>query len=121
MERGEVLFAPAQGITLEVTSVVKEKGGALCGVVQLADMQNGIVRVNGVPLPSGKNTAAVAMLVQRLAPMAGKKACEVLRVQVGQLMKFGQVDQVDPKLPGKPVQWIDASAGFRVAATAQPK
>jgi hypothetical protein len=89
--------------------------------MHLADMQKGIVRVNGTALPPERNTAAVAMLVERLAPMAGKKACEVLRLQNGQLMKFGQVDQVDLELPGKPVQWIDASAGFRVAAIGKPK
>jgi hypothetical protein len=121
METGEVLIAPAQGITLEMTSVVKKEGGALCGVVHLADMQKGIVRVNGTALPPERNTAAVAMLVQRLAPMAGKKACEVLRLKNGQLMKFGQVDQVDLQLPGKPVQWINASARFRVAGTGQPR
>jgi hypothetical protein len=121
VETGEILIAPAQGITLEMTSSVKEEGGALCGVVELADMQKGIVRVNGTPLPPEQNAAAVAKLVERLAPMAGKKACEALRVQDGQLMKYGQVDKVDLKLPGKPVKWIDPNEGFQVAASTQPR
>jgi hypothetical protein len=78
-----------------MTSLVKEEGGALCGVVQLADMQKGIVRVNGTPLPAEQNAAAVAKLVERLGSMAGKKACEALRVQDGQLTKYGQVDKID--------------------------
>jgi hypothetical protein len=121
IETGEILIAPAQGITLEMTSLVKEENGALCGVVQLADMQKGIVRVNGTPLPAEQNAAAVAKLVERLASMAGKKACEALRVQDGQLMKYGQVDKIDLKLPGKSVKWIDPTEGFRVAASAQPR
>jgi hypothetical protein len=108
IETGEVLVAPAQGITLEMTSLVKEDGGALCGV-------------NGTPLPADQNAAAVAKLVERLASMEGKKACEALRVQDGQLMKYGQVDKIDLKLPGKPVKWIDTTEGFRVAASAQPR
>jgi hypothetical protein len=120
IETGEVLVAPAQGITLEMTSLVKEEGGALCGAVQLTDMQKGIVRVNGTPLPAERNSAIVATLLERLAPMAGKKACEVLRMQGGQLTKFGQVEQVDLNLPGKPVKWIDPTEGFRVASSTQP-
>ncbi len=53
--------------------------------------------------------------------MAGKKACEALRVQDGQLMKYGQVDKVDLKLLGKPVKWIDPGEGFQVAASAPPR
>ena len=104
-----------------MTSLVKEEGGALCGVVQLADMQKGIVRVNGTPLPAEQNAAAVAKLVERLASMAGKKACEALRLRDGQLMKYGQVDKVDLRLPGKPVKWIDPGEGFQVAASAPPR
>ncbi len=120
IEKGEVLIAPEQGITLEMTTLVKEEGGALCGAVQLTEMQKGIVRVNGTPLPAERNSAVVATLLERLTPLAGKKACEVLRMQGGQLMKFGQVEQVDLKLPGKSVKWIDPTEGFRVASSTQP-
>ena len=121
IETGEVLIAPAQGITLEMTSSVKEESGALCGAIQLTDLQKGIVRVNGTPLPAERNSAAIALLVERMASMAGKKACEVLRTQGGQLMKFGQVEQVDLKLPGKPVKWIELTEDFRVASSSQPR
>ena len=121
IETGEILVAPAQGITLEMSSLVKEEGGALCGAVQLTDMQAGIIRLNGTPLTAERNSAVLVTLLERLAPMAGKKACEALRMQGGQLMKFGQVEQVDLKLPGKPVKWIDPIEGFRVASSTQPK
>jgi len=60
IETAEVLVAPAQGITLEMTSLVKEEGGALCGAVQLTDMQKGIVRVNGTALPAERNSVVVS-------------------------------------------------------------
>ena len=120
IETGEVLIVPAQGITLEMTSLVKEEGGALCGAVQLTDMQKAIVRVKGAHLPAERHAAVLASIVERMAPLAGKKACEVLRMQDGQLMKFGQLDQVDLKLPGKPVKWVDPAEGFRVAPSTPP-
>jgi len=42
-------------------------------------------------------------------------------MEAGQLMKFGQVEQVDLKLPGKLVKWIDPTEGFRVASSTPPR
>jgi hypothetical protein len=47
--------------------------------------------------------------------MAGRKVCEGLQVEDGQLVKYGQVERVDLKLPGKPVSWISPADGYRVA------
>jgi hypothetical protein len=46
--------------------------------------------------------------------MVGKKACETISLIDGQLLKFGQVQGVDIKLPGKPVSWITLSDGYKV-------
>ena len=115
VETGEVLISPDQPITLEIASLGKVEGGAICGAVELADMQKGKLRVNGTPLPSDRNTAALNKLLERMKPMAGRKACEGLRVQNGQLVKYGQVERIDINLPGKPVRWISPSEGYRVA------
>lgn len=120
VETGELLIAPAQGMTLELSSSVKEEGGALCGAIQAADLQKGIVRVRGMPLSAERNSAVLAMLTDRMAPVIGKKACEVLIVREGQLQKVGQVDGLDLKLPGKPVKWVDPTEDYRVASSASP-
>ncbi|MBA2772318.1 MAG: hypothetical protein H0U34_09985 [Sphingomonas sp.] len=119
VETGEVLISPDQPITLEIVSVGKVEGGAICGAVELADMQKGQLRINGTLLPPDRNTAALSKLLEKMKPMAGRKACEGLQVENGQLMKYGQVERIDLNLPGKPVRWISPSEGYRVAPRTQ--
>ena len=115
VETGEVLISPGQPITLEMSSAVQVEGGAICGTMEFADMQKGKLRMNGTLLPSDRNEAVLNKLLEKLKPMAGRKACEALRVEDGQLRKFGQVERIDLKLPGKPVSWISAAEGYKVA------
>ena len=115
LETGEVLIAPDQSLTLEMSSIVKSQGGAICGAVGLADMQKGRLRMDGTLFPPDSNQAALNKLIERLKPMAGREACEVLRIEDGELKKYGQVERVDLNFPGKPVSWISAADGYRVA------
>ncbi len=71
--------------------------------------------MNGTLFPPDRNGAALSKLIERLKPMAGREACEVLRIQDGELRKYGQVERVDLNLPGKPVSWINPADGYRVA------
>lgn len=112
---GEVLFAPGQPVTLETTSLVSIENGAVCGVMQLTDLEAGKVRVNGELLPDDRNAAAVAKIVEKLKPLAGHKVCEVLRVEDGKLMKYGRMEGVDMPMPGEPVAWITSEEDYRVA------
>ena len=115
LETGEVLISPGQSLTFEMSSLVKARGGAMCGTVGLADMQKGRLRMNGTLFPPDRNEAALQKFIERLKPMAGREACEALRIQDGQLKKFGQVERVDLNLPGKPVSWISPADGYKVA------
>lgn len=115
LETGEVLISPDQSLTLEMSSMVQAKGGAICGAVSLADMQKGRLRMNGTLFPPDRNEAALNKLIERLKPMAGREACEMLRIEDGELRKYGQVERVDLKLPGKPVSWINPADGYQVA------
>lgn len=115
LSSGEVLVAPDKPFTLETTSVVHMEAGAMCGVIEMADLQKGIVRVNGVPLPPDRNALVLEKLSKALQSMAGQKICEGLRVKDGQLVKIAQAEKVDLPLPGKPVRWIGPDEGYRVA------
>ena len=114
-ETAEILISPNQPITLEMSSVVNVDGAVNCGALTLAEMQKGRIRLNGTLLPPERNEAALKALLEKLAPMADRKSCEELRIEAGQLVKFGQVDRIDLKLPGKPVRWVGRDEGFRVA------
>jgi hypothetical protein len=112
---GEVLVVPDKPITLEVASVAHFEIGAMCGVIETADLEKGIVRASGTPLPPDRNALVLEKLGKVIQPLIGQKVCEGLRVDKGQLVKVGQVERVDLPLPGKPVSWIGAEEGYRVA------
>jgi hypothetical protein len=115
LDTGEVLFSPDQPITLETSSVVHIQEGAICGTMELADLQKGKVRVNGALIPNDRNEAVLNKLIERLKPLMGRQVCEALRIEAGQLVKYGQVERFDAKLPGKPVSWITPADGYKVA------
>jgi hypothetical protein len=48
--------------------------------------------------------------------MAGRRVCDDLRIENGQLMTYGQFEAVDAKLPGEPVRWIGKDEGYKVGA-----
>lgn len=114
-DTGETLIAPDKPITLETTSVVHMEAGAMCGVMEMADLQKAIVRANGVPLPPDRNAMVIEKLSKVFEPLMGQKVCEGLRESDGQLIKIGQVERVDLPLPGKPARWITPDEGYRVA------
>lgn len=115
LETSEVLFAPTQAISLEVKARITLKNGAICGAMLQSDLDHGIVRIGGNPIPDDKNKAVLAKLDEKFAMLFGRQTCEMLRIENGQLLKFGQMEGVDIPLPPKPVRWIAASDGFKVA------
>ena len=114
-ETAELLISPNPPITLEMSSTVEIRGSVNCGKLTLAQMQKGRLRINGTLLPPDQNEAALSKIIEMMASMADKRACDELRIEAGQLVKIGQVDEVEIKLPGKPVKWISVDDGFRVA------
>lgn len=111
---GEMMISEAPLITVTTTATVRIESGALCGTILAADLLNGRVRLNGSDLPPDRNAAVLAKLAEKFTPMIGKKACETVSLIDGDLLKFGQVQGVDIKLPGKPVKWIVAADGYKV-------
>ena len=101
-ETTELLIAPTQRVTLEMSATAS------------IDLEAGIVRINGERLPKDRHAAALGRLVEALKPMVGRRTCDALQIVDGQLLKFGQVDGVEIKLPGKPVAWIAKDAGYTV-------
>lgn len=115
VETAEVLLSPDQPLTLQTSLVVQIKQATICGVMEEADLQKGIVRINGTPLPADRNTLVLEKLMEKLKPLAGREICEGLRFENGRLMKYGQAERIDINLPGKPVSWITAADGYKVA------
>jgi hypothetical protein len=115
VQTAELVLSIDPPITLEMTASGDVVGGATCGTIELSDMQQGKLRINGSLLAPVQNEEAIGKIVEKLAPMAGRRTCEALRMEADQLMKYGQVDGIDVNLPGKPVRWISSDEGYRVA------
>ena len=114
-ENAEILINESPPIIFATKTLVRLEDGAICGTVEEATISNGKVRYNGVLLPADRNAAVVARLAENFATMFGKKTCDRISLVDGKLLKFGQVERVDIKLPGKPVQWISPGDGYKVA------
>lgn len=114
---GEVLLSADQGLTMEVTSIVSLENGALCGALDLADLRKARLRANGKQLPPEQRAAMIGQMAEQMAPLAGRKVCETLRIEDGQLVKQGEMEGVDVALPSKPVIWITPGSGYKVAAS----
>jgi hypothetical protein len=115
-ETSELLLPAPQPLTLELSAPVEVKGSVICGTMTETDLQKGRVRINGSLLPPDQNAAAMSKLSERLKPMVGREVCEGLGIENGHLMKFGQAEGVDIKLPGKPVRWITKDEGYKVGS-----
>ncbi len=115
VETTELLISPNQPITVQMSAAVEVEGNRTCGMLELPNLQAGRVRVNGDLLPPDRNEAVLAKLIEVMKPMLGRKSCDAIVQENGQLLKLGQVDRVELALPGKPVAWVSPSDGYKVA------
>lgn len=114
-ETTEVLLTPDQPITLTMSIATEVAGGSNCGVMTLDDLRRGQVRANGEALPSDRNALVLERLERSMGSLAGKKVCDAIRVEKDSLVKYGQIEGVDIKLPAKPVMWVSTNDGYTVA------
>lgn len=115
IETTEVLLTPDQPLTLTMSIETKIDGSSICGVMKLEDLKRGIVRMNGAAIPPDRSALVLQRLEASMGSLAGREVCDALRIESNGLVKYGQVDRVDIKLPGKPVTWISSTEGFKVA------
>ena len=115
IETTEVLLTPEQSITLTMSIATEVAGGSNCGVMTLDDLRGGQVRANGEALPPDRNALVLERLETSMGSLAGQKVCDALRLENDSLVKYGQVEGVDVKLPGKPVMWVSPNDGYEVA------
>ena len=119
-DTGETVISPAPLVTLEVSTPVHIDGASLCGVLDVADLQKGKVRVNGELLPADRNAFAIGKIVEAVGSFAGHKVCESLHVDGGKLIKSGTMEGSEMKVPDKPVAWIAPGDGYKVGVPSAP-
>jgi len=119
-DTGETLLAAEPPVTLETSSIAHIDGATNCGMMDMADLQKGRLRVMGQLLPPDQNAVAIAKIAEKLAFIAGHKACETLHSNGGKLTKSAHIEGLDAKIEDKPVAWIVPGDGYKVAAPSAP-
>lgn len=114
-ETTEILLTPEPPITFTMSIATEVTRGSNCGVMTLDDLRRGQVRANGEALPPDRNAFVLERLEKSMGSLAGKKVCDALQLENDNLVKYGQVEGVDIKLPAKPVMWVSPSDGYTVA------
>ena len=117
---GETILAPEPLVTLETSSIAHIDGATNCGMLDLADLQKGRVRVNGQLLPPEQNAAVISQIIEKLGFLAGHKTCETLHVDGGNLTETASIEGIDIKIPNKLVAWITPGDGYKVGASSAP-
>ena len=113
-ETTEVLLTTDQPLTLTMSIAAQVTAGSNCGTMTLEDLRRGQVRMGGQAIPTDRNTLVLERLEQSMAQLAGKTICEAIRLESTGLVKYGQVEGIDIKLPGKPVMWVSPIDGYKV-------
>ena len=117
-DTGETVISPAPLVTLEISAATHVDGSTLCGVLDLADLQKGKIRVNGELLPEDRNAFAIGKIVEAVGSLAGHKVCESLHMDGGKLIKSGTMEGSEVKVPDKPVAWVAPNDGYKVGTPA---
>jgi hypothetical protein len=115
IDTGETLIPGSQSATLETSSRAEMDDGALCGILDLADVRKGVVRVNGSPLPSSRNASVIARLSSLYSASEGARVCERLSITNGHLIRSANIEGAVDSPPDQSARWITRDEGYRVA------
>lgn len=115
METSETLVSDDPPAAVEMTNPISVEGDAICAVADMAVLRQSIVRVNGTPLPPDANAGVISALGETIKPVEGHTICERLQIEAGQLVVTARDNGTPLPYPARPVRWISAEAGWRVA------
>lgn len=115
INRAIVGIAPQGPVTLDVTTTVTVKNGAVCGQLRPEDVKAGKLAVAGNALPAEQATPALEQIAQALAPMIGKELCTSFAVQGDELAATVTIDGAPSGTPPQAVIWVAQNEGYTVA------
>ena len=113
--RAQVLLAPQGPVTLEVTSEVEVKDGAICGPLRLEDLNAGHVIVAGRTLSDAEAAPVKTQLAQAMGPMIGKQICSKLEPSGNGFTVKSSIDRTYRSDLDRPMHWVKPDEGYKVA------
>jgi hypothetical protein len=115
-----VLLDPQKPITLETTTSVTIRDGAVCGSIRKADVLGGHVKVAGQLIPADQSAGALASIAEGMGPMMDREICTAYIETADGLVAKAKIAGMTGALPDQRVKWVLPSDGYSVAPAASP-
>ncbi len=115
LNRSVVLVDLAGPVTVEVTSVVRIRGGAECSTIRAADALGGKVMVNGHQAPTQEARPVLSKIARAVAPLNGREYCVRYESTEDETL-VGRVTIGGVRRPDldEAVLWVDPNDGYSV-------
>lgn len=114
--RNEDLYDTRQNVTVKSKAIAEVKSGRLCYLQRVEDMLEATFFQGGRPLAAETTTMLRQQLSASAKAYSGLEFCDELRIRGGNLYKYKVRQGIDlPFENGRPMRWVKASDGFRVA------
>jgi hypothetical protein len=109
------LISAVGPVTLEMTTPVEVKAGAVCGTIRPEDVSNGKLAAGGRPLSAAEAAPVLAQIAQAMAPMMNKEICTRYVPDAGGLIGKATIGGVYRADADRRVKWVKATDRYTVA------
>lgn len=110
-----VLLSSAGPVTLETTTVVTLKAGAVCGAIRANDLNTGKLRVAGRLLPDSEAAPILPRIAQSMASVIDKEICTSYEESTQGLTAKATISGEYRPDADQRVKWVQANDGYQVA------
>lgn len=110
-----VLLAPEGPVTMEVTSEVEVRDGAVCGPLRIEDLNAGHLIVAGRTLDQADAAPIKAKLAEAMGSMMGKEVCSKLEPSGTGFTVKSSIDGAYRADFDRPMRWVKPDDGYKVA------
>lgn len=110
-----VLLSSAGPVTLETTTVVILKAGAVCEAVRLNDLNAGKLRVAGRLLPDSEAVRILPRIAQSMASIIDKEICTSYEQSAEGLIAKATISGEYRPDADQRVKWVQPDDGYQVA------
>ena len=114
--RAVVLINKAPAVTLDTTTRVTIKNGAVCGALRAEEIAAGKVTAGGRTMTAEEASPVLNSITQALTPVIGHEICTVFAPDAsGKLTAQATMDGQRQPEQDQPVLWVSPSDGYTVA------
>lgn len=115
VNKATVLLSTAGRITLETTTPVTIRVGAVCGFIRAEDVRAGKLRVADRLLPDAEAAPLLAQVMQSMSGLMGQEICTSYVQTVGGFTAKATMNGVYQASADQRVKWVQPSEGYSVA------